>query len=87
MRQVALCIGLALVASATQMPARAEKTIEISLKDRYLKLLDSGVVLARYPVAIGAPESPTPAGSYEITRMEDAPVYHKKGKEIGRAHV
>ncbi len=81
-RRVAVCIGLAVVASATQLPARAEKTIEISLKDRYLKLLDSGVVVARYPVAIGAPESPTPAGSYEITRMEDAPVYHKKGKVI-----
>ncbi|WP_253909778.1 L,D-transpeptidase [Synechococcus sp. WH 8016] len=81
-RRMALCIGLAVVASATQLPARAEKTIEISLKDRYLKLLDSGVVVARYPVAIGAPESPTPAGSYEITRMEDAPIYHKKGKVI-----
>jgi lipoprotein-anchoring transpeptidase ErfK/SrfK len=81
-RRMALCIGLAVAASATQLPARAEKTIEISLKDRYLKLLDSGVVVARYPVAIGAPESPTPAGSYEITRMEDAPVYHKKGKVI-----
>ena len=77
MRRVALCIGMAVVASASQLPVRAEKTIEISLKNRYLKLLDSGIVVARYPVAIGAPESPTPAGSYEITRMEDAPIYHK----------
>ncbi len=77
-----LGLGLAVVASAIQLPSRAEKTIEISLKERYLKLLDSGKVVARYPVAIGAPETPTPAGSYEIIRMEDAPVYHKKGKII-----
>ncbi len=77
-----LCIGLTVVASAMQLPARADKTIEISLKDRYLKLFDSGKVVAQYPVAIGAPESPTLSGNYEITRMEDAPVYHKKGKVI-----
>lgn len=33
-------------------------------------------------VAIGAPESPTPPGSYAITRKEDKPVYHKHGKVI-----
>ena len=82
MRRVALSVGLALFASTAQLPARAEKTIEISLKDRYLKLLDSGVVVARYPVAIGAPDSPTPPGEFAITRMEEAPVYHKKGKVI-----
>tara|TARA_B100000674_G_C37785794_1_gene889393 strand:+ start:100 stop:534 length:435 start_codon:yes stop_codon:yes gene_type:complete len=65
-----------------QAPARAEKTIEISLKDRYLTLSDNGKVVERFPVAIGAPESPTPAGSYAITRMEEAPVYHKGGKVI-----
>jgi lipoprotein-anchoring transpeptidase ErfK/SrfK len=33
-------------------------------------------------VAIGAPESPTPPGSYAITRKEDKPAYHKHGKVI-----
>lgn len=80
---MALSAGLAaLTLGLIQMPARAEKSIEISLKERYLTLLDNGKVLERFPVAIGAPESPTPAGSYAITRMEDAPVYHKGGKVI-----
>ena len=34
------------------------------------------------PVAIGAPESPTPPGSYAVTKMDPQPVYHKKGKVI-----
>ena len=83
LRRMALSAGLAaLTLGLIQMPVRAEKSIEISLKERYLTLFDNGKVLERFPVAIGAPESPTPAGSYAITRMEDAPVYHKGGKVI-----
>ncbi len=82
-RRTALFTGLSLLTlGLIHAPARAEKSIQISLKERYLTLFDNGKVVERFPVAIGAPESPTPAGSYAITRMEDAPVYHKGGKVI-----
>ena len=82
-RRTALFTGLSLLTLGLfHAPARAEKSIEISLRERYLTLFDNGKVVERFPVAIGAPESPTPAGSYAITRMEDAPVYHKGGKVI-----
>ena len=74
--------GAAAFGSIAVLPAQAEPTIEISLKNRYLTLLDNGKVIAKYPVAIGAPESPTPAGSYEITKMDPAPKYHKGAKVI-----
>ena len=83
LRRIALPAGLALISLGLfQAPVRAEKSIEISLRDRYLTLFDNGQVVKRFPVAIGAPESPTPAGTYAITRMEEAPVYHKGGKVI-----
>lgn len=83
LRRIALPAGLALISlGLIQAPVRAEKSIEISLRDRYLTLFDNGQVVKRFPVAIGAPESPTPAGTYAITRMEEAPVYHKGGKVI-----
>ena len=83
LRRIALPAGLALISlGLIQSPVRAEKSIEISLRDRYLTLFDNGQVVKRFPVAIGAPESPTPAGTYAITRMEEAPVYHKGGKVI-----
>ena len=83
LRRIALPAGLALISVGLfQAPVRAEKSIEISLRDRYLTLFDNGQVVKRFPVAIGAPESPTPAGTYAITRMEEAPVYHKGGKVI-----
>ena len=81
--RIALPAGLALLSlGLAPMQARAQKTIEISLKQRYLTLLDNGKVVERFPVAIGAPESPTPAGSYAITRKDESPVYHKGGKVI-----
>ena len=76
-----LCGGLAIGAVAGA-PAHAETSIQISLKSRYLTLLDGGEVIGKYPIAIGAPESPTPAGRYAITKMDPAPTYHKKGKVI-----
>jgi len=83
LRRIALPAGLALISLGLfQAPVRAEKSIEISLRDRYLTLFDNGQVVKRFPVAIGAPESPTPAGTYAITRMEEAPDYHKGGKVI-----
>ena len=83
LRRIALSAGLTLLTLGLfQVPARAEKAIEISLKERYLTLFDNGKVVERFPVAIGAPESPTPAGSYAIMRMEEALVYHKGGKVI-----
>lgn len=72
----------AAVGVAGMTPAQAETSIQISLKNRYLTLFDDGKVIGKYPIAIGAPESPTPAGSYAITKMEPAPTYHKKGKVI-----
>ena len=76
---LATLLGLSIVSVA---PAQAETSIRISLKDRYLTLLDDGKEIGKYPVAIGAPESPTREGSYAVTKMDPQPVYHKKGKVI-----
>ncbi len=81
LRSLLLTTALGLAGMAA-VPAQAETPIQISLKERYLTLLDDGKVIGKYPVAIGAPESPTPPGSYAVTKMDPQPVYHKKGKVI-----
>ena len=81
LRSLLLTAALGLGALAA-VPAQAETSIQIILKDRYLTLLDDGKVIDKYPVAIGAPESPTPPGSYAVTKMDSQPAYHKKGKVI-----
>ena len=81
LRSLLLTAALGLAAMAA-VPAQAETSNQISLKDRYLTLLDDGKVIGKYTVAIGAPESPTPAGRYAVTKMDPQPVYHMKGKVI-----
>jgi lipoprotein-anchoring transpeptidase ErfK/SrfK len=79
---LATMLAVAVCGATTAVSARAETSVEISLKSRYLTLLDDGKVIGKYPVAIGAPESPTVPGQFAVTKMDAAPVYHKKGKVI-----
>ncbi len=69
------CIGLSLLA---QSEVKAEIEIEVSLKERYLWLKDSGRVIKRYPIAIGAPESPTIPEVYSILKKVKDPTYYSK---------
>ena len=69
------CIGLSLLA---QSEVKASIEIEVSLKERYLWLKDSGRVIKRYPIAIGAPESPTIPGVYSILKKVKDPTYYSK---------
>jgi len=79
---VATMLSAAVCGAMTAGPIRAETSVEISLKSRYLTLLDDGNVIGKYPVAIGAPESPTVPGQFAVTKMDPSPVYHKQGKVI-----
>jgi lipoprotein-anchoring transpeptidase ErfK/SrfK len=46
-----------------------ELTMEISLADRQLYVLENGRVTATHPVSIGQDEYPTPPGEYRIDRV------------------
>lgn len=57
-------------------PVYADPSILISLRHRYLTLMDNGREIAKYPIAIGAPNTPTPPGDYSIKRKVDDPSYY-----------
>ena len=57
------CIALACFASSE---VKAEIEIEVSLKERYLWLKDSGNVVNQYPIAIETSESLIIPGVYSI---------------------
>lgn len=42
-------------------------SLHVSLPQRRLTVLDGGHVVARYPVAIGRPDAPTPTGRFQVT--------------------
>jgi lipoprotein-anchoring transpeptidase ErfK/SrfK len=43
-------------------------SIEIDTGSRTLKLLENGIQAKSYPVAVGKPSTPTPKGSWTITK-------------------
>ena len=73
---VVACFVLACVAWSE---VKAEIEIEVSLKERYLWLKDSGTVFTRYLIVIGAPdESPAVSGVYSILKKVNDPMYYSK---------
>ena len=77
-----LLAALLAIGFSSTAPAQADTSIEVSLKNRYLTLLEDGKVIGKYPIAIGAPESPTLPGEFDIQNKDASPIYHKKGKVI-----
>ncbi len=49
--------------------------IQLSLSKREISLVRDGKVVNRWPVVIGAPETPTPTGSFQVTTKVVNPVY------------
>lgn len=58
------------------------RTILVSLEDRRLALLENGVVMAVYPVAVGRETTPSPTGTFTIVARVANPTYYHDGKVI-----
>jgi len=59
------------------------RRIVVSIPDRKLALLEDGHVVKLYSVAVGAPESPSPSGEFQIVRRLENPTYFRPGVVIG----
>jgi lipoprotein-anchoring transpeptidase ErfK/SrfK len=69
----------AVVATATP---DVKREIVVSPEDRKLALVENGQVVKVYPVAVGKPSTPSPAGTFTIARRAANPTYHHDGKTI-----
>jgi lipoprotein-anchoring transpeptidase ErfK/SrfK len=58
------------------------RQIVISIPDRRLALLEDGVLIKVYPVAVGASETPSPEGEFTIINHAVDPSYWHEGKEF-----
>lgn len=70
-------------ALAQDNPARPARRIVVSIPDRKLAVMESDRVIKIFPTAVGAPESPSPAGVYKIVTSIPDPTWYGKGKIIG----
>jgi lipoprotein-anchoring transpeptidase ErfK/SrfK len=62
--------------------AAAVRRVVVSIPDRKLAVIDADVVTV-FPVAVGAPATPSPTGTFTIVNRIPNPTYYKPGKVIG----
>jgi len=62
--------------------ARAPWTVLVSIPDRQLAVLVNGIVVAGFPIAVGADESPSPTGEFTIVNRVSNPTYYHEGVVI-----
>ena len=86
-RRLTAVAGALLFAAAEAMAqdraARESRRIVVSIPDRKLAVLEGGRVLRVFSTAVGAPASPSPAGSYTIVSRIPNPTWYHKGKVVG----
>ena len=61
----------------------ARRRVVVSLPERTLSLFENGQVVRVFSVAIGAPQTPTPVGTFTIKNRIPNPTYYRPGKVIG----
>jgi L,D-transpeptidase ErfK/SrfK len=62
--------------------ARAPWTVLVSIPDRQLAVLVNGIVVAGFPIAVGAEKSPSPTGEFTIVNRVSNPTYYHEGVVI-----
>jgi len=81
-------LSFAVVDAATAQDVRPDaqpvpgRLVLVSLADRQLAVIDSGNVIARFAVAVGAADSPSPVGQFRIVNRVSNPTYYHPGTVI-----
>ena len=76
---VALAIRSAAQTSDAYPEDRPSQFVLVSIPDRRLAVISDGEVLATFPVAVGAAESPSPTGEFRIVNRVSSPTYYRPG--------
>lgn len=70
-----------LLSIASHAEAQTRRVV-VSLPDRTLSLVENGEVVRMFPVAVGAPHTPTPVGTFTIKNRIPHPTYYRPGRVI-----
>jgi len=73
-------IGRGEAADAANEPA--VRRLVVSIPDRKLAVIENNEVVEVFAVAVGAPKSPSPAGTFTIVNRVANPTYYHPGKVI-----
>ena len=84
LRKMAVVLMAAAAEALAQehVAAAARRRIVVSIPDRKMALVEDGRAVKVYPVAVGAPSTPTPAGAYEIAVRIPNPTWYGPRKVV-----
>lgn len=86
-RKVAAVTSVVLLAAAEALAqdngSKAARKIVVSIPDRKLAVVESGHVVKIFSTAVGAENSPSPTGTFEIVQRIPDPTWYTKGKIVG----
>src|SRR5215467_8507299 len=86
MKKMAALTGVMLMAAAEAMAqdksSRPARRVVVSIPDRKLAVLEGDRVVRIFETAVGAPKSPSPAGTYQIVNSIADPTWYTKGKIV-----
>jgi lipoprotein-anchoring transpeptidase ErfK/SrfK len=58
------------------------RRIVVSIPDRQLILIENGRIVKTYAVAVGAPETPSPTGTFQVVTRVPDPAWYQPGKVV-----
>lgn len=86
-RKMAALTSVVLLAAAEALAqengARAARKIVVSIPDRKLAVIESGHVVKIFSTAVGAQNTPSPTGTFQIVQRIPDPTWYTKGKIVG----
>jgi lipoprotein-anchoring transpeptidase ErfK/SrfK len=58
------------------------RRIVVSIPDRKLVLIENGRIVKTYAVAVGAPATPSPTGTFQVVTLVPDPAWYQPGKVV-----
>jgi lipoprotein-anchoring transpeptidase ErfK/SrfK len=87
MKKMAAMTSVLLIAAAEALAqdeaGRAQRRIVVSIPDRKLAVIENDRLLRTFDIAVGAPHSPSPVGSFTVVNHIANPTWYYKGKIVG----
>ena len=67
---------------ARSAEASVTRRVVVSIPDRKLALLENDLIVSIYAIAVGAPVSPSPVGTFSVVTRVSNPTYYARGKVV-----
>jgi L,D-transpeptidase ErfK/SrfK len=77
-----LMVMAAAEAFAQEKLGQSTRRVVVSIPDRKLAVVQAGRVVKIFSTAVGAPQTPSPSGSYRIVQRISDPTWYTKGKIV-----